>query len=78
VAKEWGVLPHVAEEGLRNDPEQLAQACIPILRYAEAYYAHKRANKDELKAWAGNHMMNLVKKYEFSRAEAEIAEESKA
>ena len=67
------MLPHVADRALREDPERLAMACIPILRYADAYYAHKRANKSELKAWKGDPVMDMVERNAFEMAKEEIS-----
>lgn len=59
------MLPHVAARALREDPERLALTCIPLLRFAEAHAAHKRANKTELSTWRGNQMMELVEQLSF-------------
>lgn len=72
VAREWGVLPSQAALDLDDDPEQLALACIPLLRYAQAHAAFKRANKTELKGWRGVPVMDEVEVNAFELAQAEI------
>jgi len=39
---------------------------LPLLAYAEAHAAYRRANKDELKAWRGNRMMEMVEENDFA------------
>jgi hypothetical protein len=55
-----------------DDPEQLVLACRPILAYAEAFRAYKRASKIELKVWQGDPMMARVEEIDFELRRAEM------
>jgi len=59
---------------LENDPEQLAIEILPLRRYAEAFRAWKRADKNELKAWRDSPMMKRVDEIGAEFAAAEMAE----
>lgn len=72
MAKEFGVLPAVVARDLDRDPEQLSLLCLPLLRYAEAHAAYRRANKTELKAWKNSEMMRQVERIDFAIVEAEM------
>lgn len=62
MAEAFHQLPSVVARDLDEDPEQLATACLSLLRYAEAYRAFKSA-KDEksLEHWKGSQTMEAVK-----------------
>lgn len=49
-------------------------ACFPLLRYAEAHAAFRRANADEIKRWSRSRSMRLVQEYEFEMAEGALAD----
>lgn len=74
VGKEFGVLPSAVARDLDDDPEQLSLLCLPLLRYAEAWAAYRRANKAELKAWRGSAMMRKVEEIDFAIAEEQMRE----
>jgi hypothetical protein len=78
VAKEWGITPQEAEREILDDPEQLAMACLPLLRYSEAHAAFKRANKRELGAWNDNPMMTMVMRFEHDQAAGALGIEASA
>lgn len=74
VAKEWGITPRAAIREIENDPERLVLALIPLMRYGDAYHAHKSANKHAIKAERkrNGRMLDLVERYEFDRAQAAL------
>ncbi len=60
---------------LDEDPERVALLCIPLLRYAEAHAAYRRANADELKAWQGSPMMARVQANDIAQIGRETEED---
>lgn len=72
MAKEFGVLPSQVRDDLDDDPEMLSLKVLPLLRYAEAHAAYRRANKSELKAWKDSSIMRLVE-----RNDVELVQELK-
>lgn len=59
-------MPSVVARDLDRDPEQLALACLPLLRYAEAKaeFDHAKDDKD-LERWKGSTIMDSVRKNTF-------------
>jgi len=60
---------------LDSDPEQLDLACLPLLRYSEAFGAYRRGRKSELKAWEGSAMMAQVQENDFAAAAEALGHE---
>ncbi len=62
VAESFHQLPSVVARDLDEDPERLALACLPLLRYAEAFGAFKAAKDEQsLEHWKGSSTMDAVK-----------------
>ena len=57
---------------LDEDPERMSLTCLSLLRYAEAKRVFDRANKDELKAWRDNKMMEKVEEIAFKLTEEQM------
>lgn len=68
MAKEYRVLPKVAERDLFNDPEQLALVCIDINRFAEAKAVYDSADKQAIAGHSGTKMMARVQEIAFEFA----------
>lgn len=62
------MLPTVVARDIDNDPERLSILCVQALRFAEAHRAFRRANKTELKSYAGDPMMRRVEQFEAEAA----------
>ena len=67
--------PRAVLRELREDPDRLVMACIPLLNFAEAHAVHKRADKAELKAWRDSRMLALVQEFAFEDAARELESE---
>lgn len=66
----FGISPIQAREELEDDHEGLILAVLPMLAYADAHAAYRRANKVELKAWQGSRMMERVEEIDFALVRA--------
>ena len=66
------MLPSVVARDLDEDPEQLSLVCYPLLQYAEAHAAYRRASASELKAWRGSRLMDQVTENDFALRAREI------
>ena len=66
------MLPSVVARDLDEDPEQLSLVCYPLLQYAEAHAAYRRASAVELKAWRGSRLMDQVTENDFALRAREI------
>lgn len=64
VAKEFGVLPTVAEQALLDDTDGMIGKAMTMYRYREAKTAFDGPDLD-MKAWRGSQVMKMVKKNTF-------------
>lgn len=69
VARTFGISPIQARDELDDDAEGLLLKVLPFHVYAEAHAVYRRANKDELKAWRGNRVMEWVQRIDFDLME---------
>lgn len=71
LAREFHTLPSQVARELDRDPEQLALACLPLLRYADALSVYRSNDKEAIKRYRGR-MMARVEQIDFELAQRSL------